>query len=198
MNNLSDRRADAVLFAALALAMVATRMDHFGGALALPDASLAVFLLAGLWLRAGVAFFALLATALVVDLAALAQQGLGADCLSPAYPFLAAAYGALWAAGRRLRPRAEAATLAAPAAALGAFVLATTAAALLAFAISNLSWFAFSGHFDSAGLADFVARTLPQAPRYLGAALGYALAGLALRRVLRSPAAATAVGTGTA
>lgn len=166
------------LLSLLALVMAATRMDHFGGALALPDASLAVFFLAGLWLRKSWGFPALLVVGCGVDLLALAQAGLGADCLSPAYPFLIAAYGALWAAGRRV------------AAANGADLLRSAAAVALAagvaFLISNLSWFAFSGLFVERALADFVATTLPQAPRYVGWAVGYTLLGLGAHRALAS------------
>lgn len=170
-----DRRAAAVL-AVLALAIAATRMDHFGGALALPDASLAAFFLAGLWLRAAWSFPALLLVALGVDLAALARSGLGADCLSPAYPFLIAAYGALWAAGRRCRG------IAAPTSTR--HIVMVSWAACIAFAISNLSWFAFSGHFADRSLQDYIMATLPQAPPYLGWAVGYAMLGLVASRVL--------------
>jgi hypothetical protein len=166
------------LLSLLALVMAATRMDHFGGALALPDASLAVFFLAGLWLRKAWGFPALLVVACGVDLLALAQAGLGADCLSTAYPFLIAAYGALWAAGRRVAAVDGAGLL------RGASVVAV--AASVAFLISNLSWFAFSGHFADRALADFVATTLPQAPRYVGWAVGYALLGLGACRALGS------------
>lgn len=180
----AGRRTEAAGLLSLAVAMLATRMDHFGGALALPDASLAVFFLAGLWLRAAWAFPALLLLALGVDLLALALQGLGADCLSPAYPFLMAAYGALWSAGRRVRASAQDAT---PQSILAGGAIAVSLAAVLAFGISNLSWFAFSGHFDSAALGDYVGRTLPQAPRYVGVALAYALLGMAARWLLAAP-----------
>jgi hypothetical protein len=175
------------LLSLLALAMAATRMDHFGGALALPDASLAVFFLAGLWLRASWSFPALLLVALGVDLAALAQAGLGADCLSPAYPFLIAAYGALWAAGRRCR------CVAAPT--VVRHIVMVSGAAAVAFAISNLSWFAFSGHFAGASMQQFVTATLPQAPHYLGWASAYTLLGLVASRVLGTPGAYARVDT---
>jgi hypothetical protein len=176
MQQFDTNRREAMILAALAFAMAATRMDHFGGALALPDASLAVFFLAGLWLRASFGFPALLVVALGVDLAALAQSGLGADCLSPAYPFLMAAYGGLWAAGRRCQ-------------AVGAMpvvrhIVPLSLAATLAFAISNLSWFAFSGQFTDRSVVEFAAATLPQAPWYLGWAAGYTMLGLVARRVL--------------
>jgi hypothetical protein len=170
-----DRHGPVVL-AALGLAIAATRMDHFGGALALPDASLAAFFLAGLWLRAGWSFAALLLVALGVDLAALAQSGLGADCLSPAYPFLIAAYGALWAAGRRCRGSAAPTFV--------GHIVVVSCAAGIAFAISSLSWFAFSGHFADRSLPEYIVATLPQAPHYLGWAVGYAMLGLVARRVL--------------
>lgn len=171
------------LLSLLALVMAATRMDHFGGALALPDASLAVFFLAGLWLRASWSFPALLVVAVGVDLAALAQSGFGADCLSPAYPFLIAAYGALWAAGRRVRA-VEGGGFGSAAVARSAAAVAV--AAVVAFAISNLSWFAFSGHFADRVLAEFVATTLPQAPRYVGWAVAYAVLGRVVHRGLGS------------
>jgi hypothetical protein len=68
--------------------------------------------------------------------------------------------------------------------------LAATLAALLAFAISNLSWFAFSGHYPAAALADFVQRMLPQAPRYVGVVLAWAGLGLLARSLLGARAAA--------
>lgn len=172
----SDSRGEMTVLAALGVAIAATRMDHFGGALALPDASLAAFFLAGLWLRASWAFPALLLVACGVDLAALAQAGLGADCLSPAYPFLIAAYGALWGAGRRCGTAAKQTVI--------QHIVVAVSAAAIAFVISNLSWFAFSGHFSGASLQQFVTATLPQAPRYLGWAVAYTLLGLFASRAL--------------
>ena len=45
----------------LAVGMAATRFRHFGSAIHLPDASLAIFFLAGFYLRASVFFVVLLA-----------------------------------------------------------------------------------------------------------------------------------------
>src|SRR5690606_15593697 len=65
--------------AALAMLMLATRFHHFGDALHLPDASMAIFLCGGLYLaaresgaRVHGAFFALAALAGVIDWIAIA------------------------------------------------------------------------------------------------------------------------------
>ena len=89
------------IFIALALAMAVTRIHHFD---VLPDASWAIFFLAGFWLRGSArwAFPLLMAEAVLVDFVVITQQGMNfwsQYCVSPAYWFLIAAYGALWLGG---------------------------------------------------------------------------------------------------
>ncbi|MCP4516047.1 MAG: hypothetical protein GY824_12575, partial [Delftia sp.] len=89
------------IFIALALAMAVTRIHHFD---VLPDASWAIFFLAGFWLRGSArwAFPLLMAEAVLVDFVVITQQGMSfwsQYCVSPAYWFLIAAYGALWLGG---------------------------------------------------------------------------------------------------
>ncbi len=95
----TDRRT-ALIALALALGMAATRSDHFAGELHLPDASAAVFFLAGVYLRPLWMLPALLVEAALIDYAAIAFGGVSSFCMSPAYGFLLPAYGALWLAGR--------------------------------------------------------------------------------------------------
>jgi hypothetical protein len=99
------------IFLALALVMGLTRgavhTHHFE---AFPDASWGVFFLAGFWLRgAGRWAFPLLMTeAVLVDYLVITGQGLNFwshYCVSPAYWFLVAAYGALWLGGSWLARR---------------------------------------------------------------------------------------------
>ena len=99
MNDKTDRRT-ALITLALALCMAATRNDHFAGELYLPDASAAVFFLAGVYLRPMWIAAALLVEAALIDSAAIALGGVSSFCTSPAYGFLLPAYGALWLAGR--------------------------------------------------------------------------------------------------
>lgn len=101
----SITRPRLALFAALALLMAATRLNHFG---MVPDASWAVFFLGGfyLWSHTRWAFPALMVLAVAVDYAVI--TGGGASfwshyCVSPGYWMLLPAHFALWAAGAGLR-----------------------------------------------------------------------------------------------
>ncbi|TBR36999.1 MULTISPECIES: hypothetical protein [Dyella] len=93
------------IFLALALVMAATRMHHFEGHFdRLPDASWAVFFLAGFWLRGSVrwAFPILMALAVALDYLAIRNLGLSFwdhYCVSVAYWFLVPSYFALWMGG---------------------------------------------------------------------------------------------------
>jgi hypothetical protein len=85
----------------LALLMAATRSHHFATALHLPDASWAVFFLAGVYLRPVSMLPALMAEAALIDYAAVTWGGVSSFCIiPPAYAFLVPAYSALWLAGR--------------------------------------------------------------------------------------------------
>lgn len=163
------RRQCGVAVVVLAVLMVATRVEHFGGSVNLPDASLAVFALAG-WVGAGpAAFFALLVLAAGIDYWAVTFGGIAADCFTPAYPALALVYGVLFAFGRwaALRP-------------LGLVSAAgITATLALAFLISNLSFFWFSGLYPDMALRDYVSATWRYAPSYVGYGLAYVLIGVA-------------------
>jgi hypothetical protein len=99
MNDKTDRHT-ALIALALGLCMAATRSDHFAGELHLPDASAAVFFLAGVYLRPIWMLPALLVEAAFIDYLAIAFGGVSSFCMSPAYGFLLPAYGALWLAGR--------------------------------------------------------------------------------------------------
>jgi hypothetical protein len=137
--------------ALLALAMLATRMNHFG---AIPDASWAVFFAAGFYLRGSVrwAFPALMALAVAID--AYVILGAGLDfwdhyCVSAGYWFLVPAYGAMWFGGhvlnqayRGLQPRA-----------LGWLAVTAFAAASTCFLVSNGSFYWLSDSVAHATLA---------------------------------------------
>ena len=95
----------AGIFAILALVMTATRVNHFA---ALPDASWAVFFVAGFYLRGSLrwAFPLLIALAVLIDFFVIASQGINFwshYCVSAAYWFLLPAYFVLWLGGSALR-----------------------------------------------------------------------------------------------
>ncbi|MDE2156320.1 MAG: hypothetical protein KGJ32_10570 [Xanthomonadaceae bacterium] len=131
------------IFFALALAMAATRMHHFG---ALPDASWGVFFLAGFWLRGSArwAFALLIAEAVLIDFLVITGQGMdfwSHYCISPAYWFMPVYFGALWFGGSTLARRQPGRGLSAPGLAV-ATLLASEAACYL---ISNGSFYWLSG-----------------------------------------------------
>lgn len=151
-----------VLPVALALLMLATRSDHFGSSLHLPDASLAVFFLAGLYWRGRFAFPLLLAEAALIDYIAIAHFGVSDFCVSPAYAFLIPAYAAPWAAGAWLRHRIEwngQALL--PVA--GSLLAGTS----LAFLFSNGSFYGLSGRFSDLSWGAFIEQAAHYFPSYL-------------------------------
>ena len=134
----------------LALLMAATRSHHFAATLHLPDASWAVFFLAGFYLRPLWMFPALIALAGVSDYVAITGFGISDFCASPAYGFLLPAYGALWLAGRWYagRHRFSLSTLIslASSALIGAAVCET---------ISSGGFYLFSGRFAETSLVEF-------------------------------------------
>ena len=179
--------------AVLTIIMVATRYHHFGDALHVPDASLAVFFLAGLLVSPAVALVILLLEAGAIDYLAITVGGVSDYCVSPAYGFLIPTYAVLWIAGRwtAARHMDTGRDLLHLYAALG---IAVT----VAFAISDASFFVFSGRFPQMGFGEYAARVARYYPPYALSALGYVslavvlhLALARLRRIAGHDAPAT-------
>ncbi|HKZ73397.1 MAG TPA: hypothetical protein VJ011_04990 [Steroidobacteraceae bacterium] len=172
------RRPSVLVTLPLVLVILATRVDHFGSAVSLPDATLAAFFLAGLWARARWPFLALLATAGLADQWAF-LQGASAWCVTPAYVFLAPAYACLSLAGRVSR-NFSLASLA------GHARLAVTvlAACAVAFLISNGSFFLFSGYFAAMSATEYWRATARYFLPYTGWAMAYVAFALAAAAVL--------------
>ena len=165
MNN--SQAKNIAMFALLAALMVATRSNHFDSLTHLPDASLAVFLLAGCYLSFP-AFPALLVIAGLTDYFALNYAGVSDWCFSPAYWFLIPTYAVMWYAGRFYAARHSMSWRS-----LSLFTVTALLATSAAFVISSGSFFLFSGRFpDMTALqyADSVAKYF--AP-YLGSSFLY-------------------------
>ena len=92
MNATAIPRTSLVIALLLAAVMAATRFHHFGSAISLPDASLAIFFLAGFYLRSPLLFAGFLAEAALVDYLAITYGGVSDWCISPAYVFLIPTY----------------------------------------------------------------------------------------------------------
>jgi hypothetical protein len=164
----------APLLAMLAAVMLMTRFEHFGSALHLPDASMAVFFLGGLWLRRHLAFIGLVLLAVAIDEVSIHYLGISDFCVTAAYAFLPVAYAMLWYAGRACSARLQAA-LPSLAVTLVVAVLAFAAS----FAISNGSFYWLGGRYAHPHMAEYVARLWHWGPLFARTTLNYVVVGLA-------------------
>ncbi len=171
MTNVQTRATvTVVLMAAL---MAATRFNHFGSAVYLPDASYAVFFLGGLYLSrfarmAMVAFSVLIMEAGLIDYSATSIQGVSDWCMTPAYWFLIPTYGSLWLVGRwfALRHSMHGKGL------IG-LLLSAWAATSFAFIFSNVTFFLFSARYTEMSAADYASRVTGYYTSYVSVALLY-------------------------
>jgi hypothetical protein len=158
----------ALIALGLIALMAATRMHHFGSPLHLPDASLAVFLLAGFFIARPALFGVLLAEAAVLDYLAITQFGVSDYCVTPAYGFLIPTYAVLWFAGRYFA-RIQQNNLRS----LGIFAALSFAATSVAFVISNGAFYLFSGRFADVSVAEYASRMTQYYLPYLSGAFVY-------------------------
>jgi len=172
------------IFAALSALMAATRFDHFGSAVSLPDASYAIFFLGGLYMArsaraSSAAFFALIIEAGLIDYYATSIQGISDWCLTPAYWFLVPTYGSLWFAGRwfALRHTMEGRGL------IGLALVAWLTCSF-AFMFSNATFYLFSEHFPVMSAVEYATRVVPYYGSYVSVALLYIACAVALHMAL--------------
>ncbi len=167
--------------ALLAGIMLATRFHHFGSVTHLPDASLAVFFLAGFYLRRAVYMVPLMGLAGGIDYLATQHMGVSDYCMSPAYGFLIPTYAAMWFGGRWYSDR-HTMTITS----LAPLALALLISASVAFLISNGSFYLFSGRFPDMSWGEYAGRVSIYYLPYMSAAIFYvALAALAHIGVMR-------------
>jgi hypothetical protein len=137
--------------------MAATRYNHFGSSVTLPDASYAVFFLCGLFLGrirgALVLLVLLLLEAALIDYYAINFRGMNGSCVTLAYSFLVFAYGALWFLGRTYALRYDLSVNGL----LGLFASAAIAGSA-AFMIANASFYLLAGYFSSMSIAEYIGR----------------------------------------
>ncbi len=164
-----ESRYQILIGLALAATMAATRGQQFAPlGQHLPDATLAVFFLAGFYLRPAWAFPALFGVAAAIDIIAVGWGGVSSYCLTPAYGLLLPAYGAVWAAGRWYAGRHEDAARTLPVLA-GALLAGGLAAELFA----SGGFYLFSGRFETLSLAELAGRLATYLPQTLMGLIAY-------------------------
>lgn len=182
------RQASLLILGGLALLMLITRFQPIEHFLELPDASWAVFFIAGFYLAsmARWAFPLLIVLSVAIDWVAIQYMGVSNFCVTPAYWFLVPTYAAMWLGGHCLRRYASQNWR-------GMVMLATSAfiATTLAYVISNGGFYWFGGRYPEPNLAQYLERftqyyrwflLVPCA--YIGAA---ALVHVSLRRAFGAP-----------
>lgn len=163
----------AGILAGLIVLMGITRTSHFGSSIHLPDATLAIFLIAGFMLprftwTALAVFALLLLEAGGIDYYAIIYRGVSDYCVSPAYWFLIPTYASMWLGGRWFASHQQN-NLRGLALFGGVSWLATT----IAFLISNGSFYVLSGRFTEMSVIEYAARVAKYYPPYAGSSLMY-------------------------
>jgi hypothetical protein len=160
-------RKSLALGALLMLLMAATRSHHFDSLTHLPDASLAVFLLAGFFLPL-LAFPVLLVVAGLADYVAFNYAGISDWCFSPAYWFLIPTYAVLFYAGRFYATRHSPTWRG-----LGLFSVIAFAATSAAFLISNFTFYTFSDRYADTSVTQYAGNIIQYYLPYMASAAIY-------------------------
>lgn len=180
-------RSRFAVFAILLALLAVTRIGHFGTAVSLPDASLAVFLLGGAWLGGLRCFAAYAAVAFGIDVFLAQSAAEMGWCLTPAYGGLVTAYGVVWLLGRTLATT--------PDLPLVRFSATGLVAVLAHFVIANTSFWLGSGYFADMSADEYASTVIKYLPPYLAStALYMALAWIAQRVLSTGPGHRTTTG----
>lgn len=172
--------APALIGAFLLLALFLTRPQPFAAWSHLPDATVAVFLLAGCYLRRHLLFVLFFSLAVLIDTLVVRLAEPGGHCITAAYCFLLPAYAAPWYLGRILAAGNG------PPAVRPLWLLCPLPAGLLAFLCSDGGFYFWSGH-SHGGLPEYLPRLGRLAPDYLTAVWGSSLLlGLATEYLRRA------------
>jgi hypothetical protein len=148
----------------MAFFMLLTRGSHVLTQVSLPDASLVLFLLGGLWLKRAGWFAAFFALATVIDFGAAAFDPAQGFCLTNGYWGLIPAYGAMWLGGLWLSKQADAFATSN----LAAYSLVSLLTTFIAFVVSTQTYYLFSGRFPAQGLVASLQHGWEYLPSWMG------------------------------
>lgn len=180
----SLRNKTFAIVAVLVFFMLLTRGSHVLTQFALPDASLAVFLIGGLLLRRAFWFFAFFVLAAVIDFGAAALDSAQGFCLTNGYWGLIPAYGAMWLGGFWLGKQQDAFATKN----IAAYASVTMLTTLIAFVISTQTYYLFSGRFPAQGFIESMQHGWEYLPSWIGfSAMYFAMIwlGVALMRSIK-------------
>lgn len=150
----------------LAIVMFLTRGSHITTLYALPDASLALFLIGGIYLKQVRFFIALFLVGLFIDFGAAALDPKLGFCLTKGYWGLIPTYAVLWVCGFYLNQRERLQKL-------SVFIPIVSIAIVLAFIISTQTYYLFSERFGNPNLLKSIFHGWEYFPQYFMASFCY-------------------------
>lgn len=163
----------------LAALVIVTRGHHFASINNLPSASLAVFFLAGLYLRPTWVFPAFFMLCVVLDFSAINLGGVSSFCVTPAYAFLLPAYGAMWLAGHWFAKQYSFSVNA-----LVPLVSCVAVAAAISELFSSGGFYFLGGRYLNPTLTEFLPRLIKYFPHQLESIVFWLGVSLAVHVVL--------------
>lgn len=177
MNTALTTKQQWLIGGLLMLAMLITRshLVHH-----IQDASWAIFIMAGFYLRAFWIFPIFMLGAFTTDyLVVDVMQGQN-YCFTPAYPFLIPAYAALWSAGRWLACHAHENLRG-----LFNLIAAAVIGIVVSFIISNAGFYWFSEHFATMSAGEYALSVSKYLPMYLLTTGIYLFAALIIHLIIK-------------
>lgn len=146
--------------------MLLTRGSHVLTSVSLPDASIVLFLLGGLYLGRAAWFVAFLVLASLIDFGAAALDPMQGFCLTNGYWGLIPSYGAMWLGGMWLaRQKNSFAPV--------QYILLSSLTSFVAFVISTQTYYLFSGRFPAEGVLESLKHGWEYLPNWMGFAAMY-------------------------
>jgi hypothetical protein len=139
--------------------MTLTRGSHLLSSISLPDASLVLFLIGGIYLKNIRFFIALFLLGLFIDFGAAALDPKLGFCLTKGYWGLIPAYASLWVCGYFLNKQKYLQKL-------SIFIPYVSITVVVAFLISTQTYYLFSGRFGSPSLAESLLHGWEYLPQY--------------------------------
>lgn len=155
-----------VIAAAIAFFMLLTRGSHVLTSVSLPDASIVLFLLGGLFLKRTAWFIGFFTLATVIDFGAAAFDPAQGFCLTNGYWGLIPSYGAMWLGGVWLSKQSNAFNLV-------KFSAVSLLTSFVAFVISTQTYYLFSGRFPAEGVIESMQHGWNYLPSWMGFAAMY-------------------------
>ena len=157
---------ESFLILALSFLMILTRGSHITTLYTLPDASLALFLIGGIYLQNIRFFVTLFLLGLFIDFGAAALDPKLGFCLTKGYWGLIPAYAILWMSGCFLNQRKFLQKL-------SIFIPFVSIAIMLAFLISTQTYYLFSGRFGSPSILESIFHGWDYLPQYFLSSFTY-------------------------